>query len=71
MLISGKMLGIARASSGLPAPGFPREARCAQKTVTFHLEFSAEILENARYVMHTLYQMEHLQLANEALGQSK
>jgi hypothetical protein len=44
--------------------------RCAQKTVTFHLEFSAEILENARHEMLTLHSMEHLKLANEALGRS-
>lgn len=45
-------------------------ARCTQKTVTFHLDFSAEILENARYKMITLYSMEHLQLANRALGRT-
>ena len=35
---------------------------------TFHLDFAYEIVKNARYEMQTLYSMEHLQLANEALG---
>jgi hypothetical protein len=48
----------------------PPAAHYAQKTVTFHLDFGAEMLENARYEMITLYSMEHLQLANRALGRT-
>jgi hypothetical protein len=50
---------------------FRREARYAQKTVTFHINFGHEIIENARYKMQTLYSMEHLQLANEAIRRVK
>ena len=45
-------------------------ARCAQKTVAFHFEFGSEVIENARYEMQTLYSMENLQLAKEALGRT-
>jgi hypothetical protein len=50
---------------------FPPEARYAQKTVTFHINFGLEIIGNARYEMQTLYSMEHLQLSNEAIGRVK
>ena len=45
---------------------FPLKTRCAQKTVTFHLDFESEIIEKARYAMQTLHSMENLRLANEA-----
>jgi hypothetical protein len=35
-------------------------ARYAQKTVTFHFEFSSEVIENARYEMQTLNSWENL-----------
>jgi hypothetical protein len=50
---------------------FRQETRYAQKTVTFHLNFGPETIENARYEMLTLYSLEHLQLADEALGRHK
>ena len=57
-------------TAGSAPGGDTSSTRYAQKTVTFHPNFIAEILENARYEMLTLYSMEHLQLANEALGRS-
>jgi hypothetical protein len=50
---------------------FRQETRYAQKTATFHLNFGPETIENARYEMLTLYSLEHLQLADEALGRHK
>lgn len=47
---------------------FPREARYVQKTVTFHIDFAPEIVEESRYEMQTLYSLERLELANKALG---
>ena len=52
-------------------PGTPPSARYGQKAITFHLNFDPETIENARYEMQTLYSMEHLQLANEAIGRVK
>ena len=46
-------------------------ARCAQKTVTFHLDFGSEIVEQARYERLTLYSLENLRLADMALGRIK
>jgi len=39
-----------------------------KKNVTFHLEFSSEIIQNARYEMQTLHSLENLRIANEVLG---
>jgi hypothetical protein len=46
-------------------------ARCAQKTVTFHLDFGSEIVQNARHEMLVLHSMENSELANLALGRVK
>jgi hypothetical protein len=43
----------------------------SKKTVAFHFEFGAEIIENSRYEMQTLYSMQHLEIANEVLGRSE
>lgn len=49
----------------------PRQAASyAKKTIAFHMEFGSESLQNSRYEMITLYSLEHLQLANEALGRT-
>jgi len=61
---------MARANKVFPLPGTPVITRCAQKTIAFHFEFSSDFIENARYEMQTLYSMENLQLANEALGRA-
>ena len=50
---------------------FQQEARYAQKTVTFHLDFGSEIVEQARYERITLYSLENLKLADQALGRIK
>ena len=48
-----------------------QEARYTQKTVTFHLDFGSEIVEQARYEQLTLYSLEHLKLADKVLGRIK
>lgn len=50
---------------------FRREVRYGQKAVTFHLDFGAEIVEQARYERLTLYSLENLRLADKALGRIK
>ena len=61
-----------RAGRGLKAScrflELPPLTCCVQKTVAFYFEFGPEIFENARYKMQTLYSMENLQFANQALG---
>ncbi len=57
-----------------PAHGLGRplpSAYYAQKTITFHLEFRSEIVERARYERLILYSLEHLKLADKALGRIK
>jgi hypothetical protein len=44
-------------------------ARYAQKAITFHLEFSPEIIEQARF--ERLYSLENLVHADRALGRIK
>jgi len=39
-----------------------------QKTVTFHLNFDPEIIENVRYENQTLYSLDNLKIANQVLG---
>jgi hypothetical protein len=46
----------------------PPSARYVQKTVTFHIDFPPEIVEESRYGMQPLYSLEHLELAKKALG---
>ena len=41
------------------------------KTFTFHLDFGSEIVEQTRYERLTLYSLEHLGLADMALGRIK
>jgi hypothetical protein len=38
-----------------------------QKTITFHFEFTSEIIENAQYEMKMLYSIDNLQFANQSL----
>jgi hypothetical protein len=52
-------------------PGFQPLARYAQKTVTFHLDFDSEIVEQARHENRALFSLENLRLANKALGRRK
>ena len=50
---------------------FPRATRYAQKNVTFHLDFGSEIVDQVRYERLTFYSLEHLRLADKALGRPK
>jgi hypothetical protein len=51
--------------------GFQPSVRYGQKAVTFHLDFGAEIVEQARYERLTLYSLENLRLADKAHGRIK
>ena len=66
------MFSIMVSSAAGSAPGGDTSnSTLCPKTVTFHLDFGSEIVEQARYERLTLYSLEHLRLADMALGRIK